>query len=59
MDEPTRKGFTKPAAGGGIVFWGRAANRGGFYDLCALAQMATELAIAMMKNRMAPSRKVL
>ncbi len=30
-----------------------------FYDFCCLTHMATELAIAMTKNNMAPSRKLL
>ena len=30
-----------------------------FYAFCALTHMATELAIAMTKNSMAPSRKLL
>ena len=30
-----------------------------FYDLCCLTHMATELAIAMTKNSIAPSRKLL
>ena len=30
-----------------------------FYDFCCLTHMATELAIAMTKNSMAPSKKLL
>jgi hypothetical protein len=40
-----------------VLLLGRPAEA--FYDSCCLTHMAAELAIAMTKNSMAPSRKLL